>query len=80
MDDRGRSMPFLLPLTSVSIPRGLPSIPSLKFIFRSYVGYTTRSVSVYFFAISRSFSRNKTYTAAAGKQGFLMRGLVELLD
>lgn len=42
-------MPFLLPLTSVSIPRGLPSIPSLKFIFRSYVGYTTRSVSVYYF-------------------------------
>ena len=76
-------MPFLLPLTSVSIPRGLPSIPSLKFIFRSYVGYTTRCVSVYFFAISRSFSRNKAYytaAAAAGKQGFLMRGLVELLD
>ena len=46
-------MPFLLPLTSVSIPRGLPSIPSLKFIFRSYVGYTTRSVSVYFIAILR---------------------------
>ena len=78
MDDQGRSMPFLLPLTSVSIPRGLPSIPSLKFIFRSYVGYTTRSVSVYFVAISRSFHATKTYTA--GKQGLLMPGLVELLD
>ena len=30
-------MPFLLPLTSVSIPRGLPSIPRLKLIVRSLV-------------------------------------------